>query len=235
MASHSRTGWSNALPGETLFDWGMSDPTKWNTYFNDCHVYTAGDWVETAVSAGIGTSATTQSPEANGVWLMTGAANENDGAWYQLGGTPGVSESWLWDATKKMFFKARFALSDATQSDAVFGLHITNTAPAGAITDGIFFKTADASASLTFEVEKDSTPTSTTVATLANATFIEVGFYYNPNDGLFHIYADGVKVAESASTNAPDDEELALSWGSIAGAAGVDTSSWDYFLISQER
>jgi hypothetical protein len=232
MPTHFRSGVSSALPGETLFEYPFLDPTKYQIYFNDCFVYTATEWTETATSVGAGTSATAQGTTGGGgEWLMTGAANENDGAFYNL-----VGEHWLFDAAKKFFFKARWKLSDATQSDAAVGVGITDTTPT-AVSDGLMFTTADGDADILFTASVTAGTTVTSgLGDLVDDTYVTTGFFYDPQDALIHLYVNDVKVAESVSTNAPaDGEALTLAWGSIAGAAGVDTSTWDYFLVARER
>ncbi len=231
MPTHFRKGVSNALPGEALFQMPFIDPTKYQTYFNDCFVYTSGEWTETPTSGGSGTSATAIGVTGGGgEFLMTGAADELDGAFYSLKG-----EHWLYDATKKFFFKARWKLSDATQSVAAVGVGKTDVTPQS-VSDGMMFTTADGSADLLFTTSITAgTTVSSGLATLADDTYITTGFFY---DGIatFHLYVNDVKVAVHVNTRAPDDgEALTLQWGSIAGASGVDTSTWDYFLVSRER
>ena len=50
---------------------------------------------------------------------------------------------------------SRFKLSDATQSDALVGLAITDTTAIDGVTDGIFFTKDDGDTNLDFVVEKD--------------------------------------------------------------------------------
>ncbi len=232
MPTHFRGGVSVSLPGETLFQMPFLDPTKYQTYFNDCFIYTSGDWTEQPTSGGSGTSATTiGTTGGGGEFLMTGAADELDGAFYSLKG-----EHWLYDATKKFFFKARFKLSDATQSVAAVGVGIKDTTPQ-AVSDGMMFTTADGSADLLFTTSVTAGTTVTSgLATIVDDTYLTVGFYYNPENATFNLYVDDARVATHVNTRAPaDGEALTLNWGSIAGAAGVDTSTWDYFLVARER
>ena len=64
-------------------------------------------------------------------------------------------EAFRLSASKKAYFSARFKVSDATQSDFVMGLHITDTSPLD-VTDGIFFLKSDGAATISFIVEKTS-------------------------------------------------------------------------------
>jgi hypothetical protein len=133
-----------------------------------------------------------------------------------------------------MWFGCRFKVNDATQSDVVLGLQITDTSPLD-VTDGLFFIKADGSTSLTFEVEKNGTATSTAAATLADDTFVTVGFFYDPSDRLFHIFVNDNEVATSVNTNAVDDEDLTVSFGIQNGEAVAKVMTVDWIWAAQGR
>ena len=139
-----------------------------------------------------------------------------------------------------MFFKARFKVSDATQSDVVIGLQITDTTPLD-VTDGIFFQKDDGDTNIDFHIEKDNSATSNSaVGTLADDTFITVAFAYDPNgnsgSGSVSVFIDDSKVAEQSTlTNVPDDEELTVSFGIQNGAAAAKTMTLDYIIAAVER
>ena len=70
-------------------------------------------------------------------------ATDNDSDEFQwAGGSGGVIESFKYEAAKGLYFKTRFKVSDATQSDFAVGLIITDTAFIDGTTDGIFFRKA---------------------------------------------------------------------------------------------
>ena len=229
MPTHFTNGVSNRAVGNTLYDWGYLDPTKYHTYFNDFDTIIATDWVFTTTEAGSGSATEAIQDEAGGVLKLTNDDADNDNDFLQL-----VPETFKWSSTKEMFFCTRFKVSDATQSDLVIGLQIRDTTPLD-VTDGLFFTKADGSASMTFSVEKNNTATSTTVGTLVSDTYVRVGFFYNPLDYKFHIFLNDVEVASSVNTNAVDDEELTVSIGLQNGEAVAKTMSVDYILVSQER
>ena len=203
----------------------LPDFTKAHVYFNDFDTYVAGDW--TITDTGAATQALTDGD--GGLLLITNAAADDDASFSQKKG-----ESFLMVAGKKAWFDCRFQTSDATQSDLVFGLQITDTTPL-AVTDGIFFLKADAAATFDFLVEKNSTATTTSaVATLVAATNIRLSFYYNGVDKIV-IYVDGVAVGSSVVTNLPDDEALTVSFGLQNGEAVAKTLTLDYILAAKER
>lgn len=208
---------------------GQPDPTKFHTYFNDFDTYTAGDWTITTTELGLGAATEALTDADGGVLLITNDDADNDADFFQK-----VGESFKFASGKKLWFKARFKVSDATQSDFVIGLQITDTTPLD-VTDGVFFQKDDGDANLDFHVEKDSTATSATaIHTVVNDTYLTVGFYYNGSDEVQY-FVDDVKIGTSATTNLPDDEELTISFGIQNGEAVAKTMSVDYILCAKER
>ena len=84
-------------------------------------------------------------------------------------------------------------------------------------------------------VNKDSSATTTSAGTMADDTWTTLGFYYSSKDGKFYIYKDNKLVGTSVNTNAPDDEEIALSFTIQNGEAVVKTMSIDYLAVGKER
>lgn len=212
---------------------GMPNPSDYISIFEDFNSLATADWVITTVEAGAGSATET----ATGSLLtITNDAADNDSDFFQwAGGAGAVSEPFLYVAGKQMFFEARFKVSDATQSDIVMGLQITDTTPLD-VTDGIFFQKDDGDANLDFHVEKNNTATSeTAIATLADDTYVTVGFHYDGING-FDVYVDGNRVKKAvAVTNAPDDEELTISFGIQNGEAVAKVLTVDYIFAARER
>ena len=207
------------------------DPTQLHTYFNDFDSYISGNWTVTETQAGA-TQALTNAD--GGVLLLTNSAADDD-----LNALQKVGESFKFEAGKKLFFKASLAVSDATQSDFVIGLQITDTTPL-AVSDGVYFRKDDGDANLDFVVIKDSTAsTATAITTVSNNTYITVGFYYNGIDEV--VYAASTDslnpdiLGKLATTNLPDDEELTISFGIQNGEAVAKTMSIDYIFVAKER
>ena len=145
-------GVTNNAQSDIFADMLGNDPTKYHTYWNDFDVYTAGDWVVTETD-----SAATEALTAGdgGLLLITNTAADNDAVTLQK--TPA---SFAMTSGYPAFFKARFKVSDATQSDLQFGLVIVDTSPLDA-TDGIYFQKDDGAATLDFYVRKNATTGST--------------------------------------------------------------------------
>jgi hypothetical protein len=202
-----------------------TDPTLIHIWFDDFDKFTAGDWTVTAV--GSGTSAISNAD--GGVLLLTNAAADDDSRFLQW-----TRETFRFAAGKKLWFKARIQVSDATQSDFVLGLQITDTTPL-AVTDGVYFRKDDGDANLDFVVIKDSTATTATAAsTITAATWTELAFYYDGRTKIL-VYKDDNLIATSAVTNLVDDEELTISFGVQNGEAVAKTMSIDYILVAKQR
>jgi len=186
---------------------------------------TTGDpteYTNTVVEAGAGDSTAIVNVDAQGGWLRINAAgNENDGANLQLKGEPFKVTS-----GDLLYFGTKIKMDEVTQSDACIGLCIgANTTLCGGMTDGIYFRTVDGSAALTFVTEKDSTETATSVVTTLVAAAEYILEFYADSTTTVYAYVNGTLVA-THTTNIPDDEALTVSIAYLNGAAqsnkGVD-------------
>lgn len=219
------SGVTNVTKENTLGQYGLPAPQSFHTYFNDFDTYVAADWTITEV--GTGSRALTN--EDGGVLLITNGATDDNSNFFNK-----VGESFLMEANKKAFFEARIKSSEATQSDIVLGLQITDTTPLD-VTDGIFFLKSDGDALFDFIVEKYSTATTTSeVATLVDDTYITLGFAFDGKSEIA-IFVNGAQVGTSVGTNIPNDEELTISFGIQNGEAVAHTLSVDYIFAAKER
>lgn len=239
------SGVTTAAKDEPLGMFGMPDPTKWHVFFDDFDEFSAV--LEDATTAARWTATDTNTTLATvllvdgdgGILSVTNTAADNDAIFLQWRGNmaaaAAVHETFRFATGKRMFFKTRFQISDATQSDFVIGLQITDATPLD-VTDGIFFIKADDAATVEFRVEKDNV--ASTVAaftTLANATWVELAFAYDGRS-TFTVYVDGVARGSITTTaNAPDDEDLAVSFGLQNGAAAAKNALIDYIFVAKER
>lgn len=226
MPTNFLGGVTNVAESVTLGSYIAPDPTAAHVWFDDFDAYVAGNWTVTETDAGA-TQAITDAD--GGVLALTNSAADND-----LNQIQWAKETFRLAANKKLWMKARFKVSDATQSDLLVGLYITDTSPvASKPSDGVFFQKLDGSTSLTLEVGKNSTYSSATVATMASDTYVVVGLYY---DGTaFQVFANDVRVGSVAATNLVDDEDLAVGIAVQNGDANARTLSIDYLMIAKER
>jgi hypothetical protein len=219
-------GLTNVGEDSLFADLAMPAPTLFHTYMEDFDYYTAGDWTVTETDAGA-TQALTDGD--GGLLLITNTAADDDLVSLQKKG-----ESYRFASGKKLFFEARFKVSDATQSDLVIGLQITDTTPLD-VTDGVFFIKADGAATVNLLVEKNNTATtSSAIATMANDTFIRLGFYYD-GDSQIQYFVNGTLGGASVTTNLPDDEDLTVTFAIQNGEAVAKTMTVDYIFVAKER
>jgi hypothetical protein len=214
--------------------YGLPDPTEFHTYFNDFDTYVAGDWTVTEV--GVGSRALTDID--GGALLITNAAADNDSNEFQK-----VGESFLLTAGKRAFFKARFKVSDATQSDFLIGLAVTDTTLQGAVsgagvTDGIFFNKDDGDALLDVQVQKNATTGQTRgvgIATVVSDTFLTVAWAYDGKSEVKYFVNDvHLGTLDGTSTYLPDTD-LTVSFAMQNGEAVAKTMTLDYIFASFER
>jgi hypothetical protein len=224
MTTRFPNGLTTATKNAPFGDFILPDATQCHTYFNDFDTYDATEW--TVTETGSATQALTDGD--GGLLLITNAAADNDASFSQK-----VGESFLFEEKKPLWFDCRFKVSDATQSDVVMGLSITDTTPLS-VSDGVYFLKADDAASIVMKVVKNGTATTTTVGTLVSDTFIRLSYFY---DGISKITAflDGVQIANSVVTNLPDDEVLTITYGIQNGSAVSRNMTIDYIFAAKQR
>lgn len=229
--SNTRFQYGLTNVGETnLFaDMVQPDPTLFHQYWNDFDTYTAGDWVVTETDSG----ATQALTAGDGGWLLiTNTAGATDLAALQK--TPAA---FSFTAGKRAFFRCRFKVSDATKSAVVFGLQVIDTTPLD-VTDGIYFLKAAAAATVNFICRKNATPGSTSatsVATLADDTFVELGFYYDGLGTVAYEVNGAVTGSVSGSSAYLPDTTTTVSFALQNGEAVAKTMTVDYVYAAIER
>jgi hypothetical protein len=217
------------------FDWNRAR-SDYSTLFTDFHEYAAGDWVITTIEAGAGSATEAISDAVGGKLLITNDAANNDRDCFQwAGGKGAVAETFKFTTGKKLQFVTKLATDDASLAGVIAGLHITDTDPLGGVSDGIYFRSALDSADLYLVVEKNSTESTLLVGALEDAVETELEFYYDGASSRIEAYKDGVRVGSLPLTNAPDDEELALSFAIQNGSAVARTLTVDYIGASVQR
>jgi hypothetical protein len=225
-------GVTNVDKDNPLANYLSADPTRAHVYFNDFDTFVVGDWTITTTEAGAGSATEALTDADGGVLLITNDAADNDNDFFQK-----VGESFLLASGKQAWFKARFKVSDATQSDFVMGLQITDTSPLDA-TDGIYFMKDDGDANLDIYCRKDATTGSTSataIHTVVSDTYLTVAWYYDGKGSLKYYVDDVHKGTLDASSTYLPDTELTISFGIQNGEAAAKTMSVDYILAAKER
>lgn len=184
-------------------------------------------WTATLVEGGGGETTVALTDGAGGLLLITTDANENDGANLQV-----TKEAFKLASGKPCYFGVRLKISEATQSDFLVGLCITDTDLLGGLTDGVYFRKVDGSTDVKFVLEKDSTETeSAAVHTAVADTYVVLEFFFDGTN--VDAYVNGVLQTRLAVTNLPDDEELTPSIQYLSGAAGAKTATVDWIKAIQ--
>ena len=233
MTTNFPNGISTADRGTELERLILPDPTQAHVYFNDFTTYVAGDWTITTTEGGTGNASEALTNVAGGALLITNDDADNDSDEFQL-----AVESFKFASGKKSWFKTRFKVSDATQSDWIIGLCITDTTLIDAVSDGVYFKKDDGDASIDFALELNGSATEASgIATQSDDTFVTLGWYFDGDttNGIKY-YVDGThKGTQTTMTNLCTDEELAVSFALQNGAAAAKTMTLDYIFAAQER
>lgn len=188
-------------------------PTEWTTTLVD-------GGIDGLDSAGIGTT-------AGGVWKILTNDAENDGQNIQLTG-----ESYLPAASKPLYFGVKLQVDDATETDFIFGLCITDTTLLGGMTYGIYFRKVDGSLSVATVSESNSVEEENlAMGTMADATNITLEFVMESNTSI-KFYIDGVLVA-THTTTIPTAEELTPSVHFLTGEAADHAMLVDWLHAAQ--
>ena len=202
-------------------------PPKWYEQFEEWTAYTEADWTLTTTEAGAGSAVEVINDEDGGILLITNDAADDDRDFYQSKG-----EQWTFTANKKLYCEARIKISDATQSDFVFGLQIRDTTPL-AVSDGVFFQKDDGDAFLDFHSFASSVDSAATAIATVNTSYTKYAFYY---DGATRLEAAVNDVIVGVLTQVtPPTTELTLSWGIQNGEAVAKIMSVDYIYCAKER
>ena len=216
---------------QPMFQPYPSDQTFYG-YFNDFMTYTATDWTITSTDGGGDSGEVIQATSsAGGALLITTNDADDDSEELQLKG-----EAFKLSTSKKAYFSTRFKLSDATQSDMLIGLTITDTTAIDGVSDGVFFGKDDGDTNLDFVVEKDSTETEDTgIHTMEDDTFVTATFFIDPDRAAVYYSINNAAPVKVANTNLPTDEELTVTLAIQAGAAAAKSLTVDYVTAMIER
>lgn len=184
-------------------------------------------WTTTLVEAGAGDSTVALMGGADGGQLLiTTDAADNDGVTIQLQGEAFKA------LTYPIYFGCRFQVDEATQNDFLIGLCITDTDLLGGMTDGIYFRKVDASTTMSFVLEKNSTETVTNYGTaIAANTWYTIEFYFDGTNVDW--FVNGVLQTRPAITNLCDDEHLTVSVHFLTGEAVAHTMNIDFIRAFQ--
>ncbi len=186
---------------------------------------TPTEWTLTVINADTAALTTV----AGGALLLTTDAAENDGPSIQLKG-----EAFQMTADSPLYFGIKLQISDATDSDFVVGLCITDTTLLAGMTYGIYFRNVDGSLNVATVTEAATVEEENlAMGVLVNATDITLEFIAE-STGNVKFFIDGALVA-THSTTLPTAEVLTLSIEFLNGAIGAETMTVDWIRVIQLR
>jgi hypothetical protein len=234
MAAPTRypSGLSTQPKTNPLGNYVAPDPTRVHTYFTDFDTYDATQWTITVVQAGAGDASEALTTGDGGILLITNDAADDDSVFFNK-----VGSSFLMESGKQAWFKTRLKVSDATQSDVVVGLQVTDTTPLS-VSDGIYFLKTDGAATIDVICRKNSSTGSTSataIASMVSDTYITLAWYY---DGVSSVayYVNDVQLGTlDGSSSFLPDTTLTVSFGVQNGEAVAKTLSVDYIMAAKER
>ena len=216
-------GVTNAALNTVMSSYGDTDPSVFHAYWNDFDAYEVGDWTNTATG-----SVTNGVIAGNGgILSMINSAANNDLNSLQL-----KAASFAIVQGNKAWFKARFSVSNATNAALIIGLIQTTTTPL-TVTDGLYFSKAAASTTLNMLTTASSSSSTVSVGTLANATYVNVGWHYDGNQTIT-VFLNNQKVGATGITNLPT-ANLNLTMAVSNGTAAANTLNVDYIGAFNER
>ena len=200
---------------------------------------TTGDpteWTWSPTEGGAGTTDGVITGVAGGEFLVTTAANEDDGVNMQIKG-----ESYKCEDGKPLYFGIKIKISDATESDLFIGVGITDTAWGDGLTDGIYYEKLDGGTGVS-AVTEDDAETQTDNVSVMDTSYHIYEFYYDgvlttaATAGTVTFWIDGVQVAQhTTAANISIDTELTPTVEYLTGAGGVDTFSIDWINVIHPR
>lgn len=203
----------------------IQDPGIAHWFRDDFDHYAESDWQFDETNSGSESLVNV----AGGVLLITTDTAENDGPQYQQSG-----EAWKLVQSKPLWFEARLAVGDATETDIVVGLCITDASLIAGMTDGVYFLKDDGDRNIDYHCEIGSSDTTgDTGVDLVADTYKRYGIYWDGDDTVEY-WLDAVLVGSSTS-NVPYDQTLAISFGILDGSGGGKTLSMDNIECFQIR
>jgi len=211
------------------FDTNISRFSMVGGMFEDFFRLSLDNWTFTEVNTG----STGIVLDANhGLRLVTDTA-DNDGPGMQL-----LGETIQLADNQPFIMGARIEIDEVVQSDILIGAAITDTTLLGGLSDGVYFRSVDATTDINLVIEKDSVETELVQAgVLVAATVMDIGVIYDGNTtgSTFHVSVNGVVGTAQVDTNRPDNEWITPSIEFLAGEAAAKELKVSHFDAYQPR
>jgi len=218
--------------------WNSGIPVDKNpdyvTFFDDFLSDSTDDSVDTwTIVKDTGASVAPEPDELNGgVELKSTATTDDDGASIQL-----TDEVFALESGKKLWYEAKFKVSDADQMDVFAGLcenFATNPEACLTSSNRVGFQIDDGGASILCKSESGDTETSNDSGVdAADDTYVTVGFKFDGGSSV-EFYVNRALVA-THTTNIPT-ANLTVAFMEVSGdASGTKEMVADYVFVCKER
>ena len=206
----------------------FGQPGHYASYSNDFFEYTAGDWTLTTTENGSGDASEALADEVYGIISISLDNSLNDADGFQLG-----AESFKPTAGKNIYFETKLKMSDATDTDILFGLVVTDTSPE-AHANGIVFEKDDADTQWDFKTTASSvTSSESNIATAQTTNYVTLGFRVI---GTSHVEYWVDDIYQGVLTSSIPSTDLRPTMYYLNGTEGdSEILNIDYIFVSQER
>lgn len=157
------------------------DPTRYHTWMDDFDRFQTADYLVSG--AGAGTIALVDG--VGGILEFTTAGADDDAENIQLASAGSVGAGHAFDASRPTYFRCKYFVDDATESDVVAGLESIVADP-HVPAEGVVFQKADAGTAIVINSYVGSAVVATaTLQTVQDVAFNTLEFYW---DGIDRIY-----------------------------------------------
>lgn len=233
MGTHFSSGVTNVSRDDQMGLLRQPDPSVYYNQLFDFFDYTAAQWIVTETQAGA-TQAVIDG--AGGLLALTNTTGATDANQIQWCGSAAAAKLTTYMVSgKDLIMKARFKVSDATNTAVVIGAATVDTSLAASLpTDGIYFYKASAATSLIASVRVAGASSSITLGNMANDTFVVASLVYSAGDDKWTGWLDGNQTGTiSGPTNPSNGLCTSIALLNASGSAHVLTV--DYLNIMVQR
>lgn len=203
MGTHFSSGVTNVSGNDQLAILRTMDPTVYYEQNFDFFSYASGEWILTETQAGATQAIIDGAGGLLALTNTTGASDANQIQW--CGNAAAAKLTTYWDSSKDLVMKARFKVSDATNTGILIGAATVDTSAVASLpTDGLYFYKASAATSLIASTRKAGTSSSITLGSMANDTYVIVSLVYSGQNGVWDGWFNGTKIGSiTTTTNSP--------------------------------
>ena len=190
MSTHFSSGVTNVSAQDQMAQLRQLDPSQYYNQNFDFFEYTAAEWVVTETQSGATQAIIDGAGGLLALTNTTGASDANQIQW--CGNAAAARLTTYFDSSKDFIMKARFKVSDATNTGILIGAATVDTSVVASLpTDGIYFYKAAASTSLLASTRIAGTSSSITLGTMVDDTYVVAALVYSASKAKWWGWLDG--------------------------------------------